>query len=559
MQFKHRAGRQASGTAGKVFTSIFGLVFGSIGLSFAIVVLVGLRQTVQMKSWVVSDCVIEAAEVHDADEDYQFTVRYRYEYEGSRYIGTRYTSTDDYRFESIATKQELLTAYDPGTTARCFVNPDNPSQAVLKRETSLLPGVGSVLFASIFVIIGYGMIVVTWWPRRPPVTQATTETGGTAGRRIGLLFCSVFILIGLVIPYFAFVKPLQRQRAARRWIPVEAEVLKSAVRSHRGDDSTTYSVYIAYRYEIDGIPYEGDRYRFSSSSSSGHAEKAEIVRQHPVGSRITVYVDPADSAESVVQREAGASLYLGLIPVVFAVFGFLFLIIMLRAAPASTAGHTAGGTMTRQRNRAKEKIPPAVRRSGSRVGAFFLMLFISIFWNGIVSVFLMSTIKEWQSDQRPVFSTLFLTPFVLAGLGLIGAAFHFLLKIFSPVAELEPMTDSLSLGKSSVLRFRIRGNVQRITQLTITLTAREEATYSRGTNTYTDRHVFLEQTRLKTMDPKQMASGEITVNIPPGTMHSFEAPHNKIVWSLKVSGTISHWPDLNDEFILNVNPREVQS
>jgi hypothetical protein len=40
-------------------------------------------------------------------------------------------------------------------------------------------------------------------------------------------------------------------------------------------------------------------------------------------------------------------------------------------------------------------------------------------------------------------------------------------------------------------------------------------------------------------------------------MHSFAAPHNKIVWSLKVEGVIDRWPDVGEEFPLVVYPRRI--
>jgi hypothetical protein len=37
-------------------------------------------------------------------------------------------------------------------------------------------------------------------------------------------------------------------------------------------------------------------------------------------------------------------------------------------------------------------------------------------------------------------------------------------------------------------------------------------------------------------------------------MHSFEAGHNKIIWSLRVHGDIYRWPDVKDEYPIVVLP-----
>ena len=39
-------------------------------------------------------------------------------------------------------------------------------------------------------------------------------------------------------------------------------------------------------------------------------------------------------------------------------------------------------------------------------------------------------------------------------------------------------------------------------------------------------------------------------------MHTFAAPHNKVVWCLKVRGEIPRWPDVDEEFPLEVLPGE---
>ena len=49
--------------------------------------------------------------------------------------------------------------------------------------------------------------------------------------------------------------------------------------------------------------------------------------------------------------------------------------------------------------------------------------------------------------------------------------------------------------------------------------------------------------------------GQMKVQIPADTMHSFEAPSNKIIWSVHVKGEIPKWPDVDDEYALQVVPR----
>ena len=49
-------------------------------------------------------------------------------------------------------------------------------------------------------------------------------------------------------------------------------------------------------------------------------------------------------------------------------------------------------------------------------------------------------------------------------------------------------------------------------------------------------------------------TGRAALAIPGDAMHSLEAPHNKIVWVIRVHGDIARWPDVNEEFSLMVLP-----
>ena len=93
-------------------------------------------------------------------------------------------------------------------------------------------------------------------------------------------------------------------------------------------------------------------------------------------------------------------------------------------------------------------------------------------------------------------------------------------------------------------------------KLTLSLMAREEATYRRGTTTTTDRSFFVNTVLLDTADRAQMAGGTVKANIPRNLIHTFTGTNNRIVWMLRVNGDIPKWPDVNAEFPITVLPRE---
>ena len=83
---------------------------------------------------------------------------------------------------------------------------------------------------------------------------------------------------------------------------------------------------------------------------------------------------------------------------------------------------------------------------------------------------------------------------------------------------------------------------------------REEATYTRGTTTSTDRETFALIRLIDTEIPSKFSTGRATLHIPPDTMHSFNAPRNKITWLVKIHGQIPRWPDVDADFTLTVLP-----
>ena len=90
--------------------------------------------------------------------------------------------------------------------------------------------------------------------------------------------------------------------------------------------------------------------------------------------------------------------------------------------------------------------------------------------------------------------------------------------------------------------------------LKIILRGREEAKYRQGTDTKTDTHDFCTETLVEATEAMTIARGTGTIRVPAGTVPTFMAPHNKIIWTLQVSGSIPRWPDIDETFDVTVRP-----
>jgi hypothetical protein len=208
--------------------------------------------------------------------------------------------------------------------------------------------------------------------------------------------------------------------------------------------------------------------------------------------------------------------------------------------------------MNRPQKHGEEKRTLAKRQS--RVGGYLVLLLFAGFWNGIVGVFVGHLVKTWASGHADWFLTLFLVPFVLIGLLMIAGIVYSTLALFNPNIQIILDSNEVRLGEKISGKWRTTFGAGRVTELKLVLEGQEEARYTKGTSTYTDRALFVRIELYKTKIPREIERGTFEATIPADTMHSFEAPHNKILWTVVATGEIPRWPDLVENFAVTVLP-----
>ncbi len=402
------------------------------------------------------------------------------------------------------------------------------------------------------------------------------------------LFALPFFLAGAAIIYFLGLSPALRILRASSWNATPCVITASRVAS--SSDGDTFSVEIHYSYTVDDKQYQGTRYSFFGGSSSGYASKAEVVEQNPAGKNATCYVNPLNPAEAVFHRGFTWDMLWGLFGLPFLLAGAGGLFMTLRAFvkerrrrieaktnplgswPSFNAMHSETSLSTTQGGGVFQPISshPVSPRVGSTAAPFgrvvlepsmppgrklIVITLVAIFWNGIVSVFVVVLIKDWSRGNVEWIMALFLTPFVLIGIFLLFSVAHTFLAVFNPRPRLTIDSSRLRLGESSDLDWQFSGSTRRVKQLRIYLEGREEATYRRGTDTSTDKNIFatIEIVRRPNADP-----GRARMEVPGDSMHSFKSDHNKIVWEIHVQGEIRYWSDLDETFEIEVLPKKAQ-
>ncbi len=556
---------------GKIATSLFLFIFLAMGSVFFWLLMRDTVGALRTWTWHKTPCEILASAVREPDPgerrsgDFYFDVKYRYTFARQTLTSDQYKRSPK-PFSDYSKAARLTELYRSESTGTCYVNPSRPTEAVLERDNFfLLP---FVLLPLLFMVIGAGGIYFTWRPKSAAdaSAQSISERSSPAkGQRFVFGFFLLFLLVGSLLFYGFCLRPVIKILGARNWPAVACLVLSSELKTHVDSDGDTYSVNILYSYEYNGREFKSNRYHFMGGSSSGHGGKQAIVNRYPRGTKTICYVNPNEPTEAVLERGFTPDLWFGLIPLVFVAVGAGGLYFSLRKrrqslpaagtmpwavsgfsssvlSPLSASQHTGPSDAARL----KPKASPWAK--------FFGVIAIALFWNGIVSVFLLQVVEGWRSGRGEWFHTLFLVPFVLVGLALLGGIGYCFLALFNPRQRLNVTPGAVRLGGTLRVEWEITGRTDTMQRLRVRLQGREEAKYRRGTNTCTDTSLFADLELADISAAQEMRSGTRTVTIPAHLMHSFASKNNRIIWSLRLHGEIPRWPDVKEEFAVTVLP-----
>ncbi|MCA9080442.1 MAG: DUF3592 domain-containing protein [Planctomycetaceae bacterium] len=421
------------------------------------------------------------------------------------------------------------------------------------------------------------------------VNRTPSILGAWAGYLFGFVFCGGFLTVGSVFLYLLTIGPMLKMSAAKNWQAIPCTIVTSEVGVHRGDDSNTYSVDVTYKYEVNGEEYAGDQYSFFTMNSNSRRWREKVVKQIPPGTQTTCFVNPEDPFEAVLERGWTPDWGWAFFPVPFVLIGLGGFVgiawhaISSRLMPkANVAQELAGlGDLSSTQERPPRRPahtdritawsqsefddddleeppgPVTLQPEQTAMGNFIGLVFISLFWNGILSVFLWQRVGDWMQGQWQWMPELFLVPFVLIGLGLILGVIHSFLALFNPKAVLTLSRQWIPLGGEAELSWTFLGGTASIRKLQVLLEGEEQATYRRGTDTHTDKNQFHSEVLFESSDPLELSDNAgVLITIPGDTMHTLTGKNNKIVWRLRLHGDIPFWPDVKVDFPIRVIPHE---
>ena len=161
----------------------------------------------------------------------------------------------------------------------------------------------------------------------------TIEYGRAAHFKLPLRWILLIFIgcVGLILLWYS-IPQIYKCFQARNWPSVPGRVSGKGTESHADSllspsrythlFSTSDNVDVAYDYMVNGVQYS------SSTVSCDDGRQVEVALLQPIGSDVTVYYEPSDPSNAVINRTVGPSTLsvtlVGVVLVCFSSFSFFF-------------------------------------------------------------------------------------------------------------------------------------------------------------------------------------------------------------------------------------------
>ena len=407
-----------------------------------------------------------------------------------------------------------------------------------------------------------------------------SNTLGSVGE--GLFFGLFFLLgcIGLALILVTLVIP--EWRVNHQFVEQTCLVVDKGIGQVKDDGGTLYRPEIKIRYQVGGQTYFTTTYDIRNAYSSGQDDKQAVLDRFAKGQEHRCWYDPADPSVAVLVRGYNWWVWLlFVVPVSFILIGggglFYTMLHWGKSAErrAAIARRAAELPLFEADGNSKSEfpnIPPGVDVTdsagttlafrlpvaASRAWALLASLVLCVFWNGVVSIFLIIAVGSHLEGNPDWALTVFVIPFLLVGL---GAIYFFVRQLLVATGTgptlVEISGHPLHPGESYDLFLSQSGRLK-INALEVLLVCDEEATYRQGTNTRTQsQRVYRQQVfRREQFEIRRDApfDARCQIKVPAGAMHSFKAGHNEVNWKIIVKGDVAGWPDYQRSFPVIIHP-----
>jgi Protein of unknown function (DUF3592) len=412
----------------------------------------------------------------------------------------------------------------------------------------------------------------------------------TGSKRFGnvgeALFFGFFLLIGCLALWAAVrILVVPEWRANRHFAEATCTVLAKQLGQSSEADSPRYRPEIEIEYRVDGQTYRPTVYDATGMYSISRESAERSLDRFEVGKEYPCWYDPMDPGRAVLVLGYSGWLYLSLlVPGSFIAIStrkliYIWLNWNTSAERRSVMSRRAAelDPFEEPRARSLANIPSDTNWTnspGTRLAyrlpiaaapgwTLFAVLAACLVWNGVVALFVVMTVRTHLAGEPDWLLTMFIVPFVIIGLVLVGYLIRQgLITAGVGATRLEISDHPLYPGGEYEVFISQAGRFT-LTSLNLLLVCEERATYRQGTDARTDscivyKHCVFSVENVELEDPRPF-DGTCRLGIPAAAMHSFRSDHNEIAWKIVVRGCVAGRPDFERDFPMLVHPPGARS
>ena len=163
-----------------------------------------------------------------------------------------------------------------------------------------------------------------------PLTVVSSIGGLVGGWTFAVVWCAVSF-----IALFFIGGPAIADLGTSDWTPTDGVIIDSGVdTSTDGEGGTTYCLWVDYQYTYNDRTYGGDVVSYSKDNSCS-SWAGEADEKYPPGEEITVYVNPDNPYEAVIENGLSGVDFFVCCILPFPIVGVLLVIGMLRSTFAT--------------------------------------------------------------------------------------------------------------------------------------------------------------------------------------------------------------------------------
>jgi len=470
-------------------------------------------------------------------------VEFAYQFAGKEYRSTRFTTGSHQGSTDVTKAEEAAVRYPPGKRAECYVNPQDPSEAVLQRGDLWI---GLILLLPILLA---GLVmhqpIFAWFERRRQWKQITGNVPWSdrndAFRTDRFLVWMAIgsLLMGVFFLGFNVTHPLRRWWQSKEWKETEATITRCELSSRTGLHGPEYSLELTYEYEFGGRHYRSGRRGFGMSIDTPVIDLSQWVATHRPNQRVRCFVDPNEPTEAVLERNLEIEWVTPSLGVLMFGFGIYLGLAMwqarsLRRRLVGTAlQEYCLGKPQRKPLELRVSPPSLLVAIGCVIGS--LPLGLAGWWSISKGV---RAMMNWQGD---LINSLYGLGAAIGAICLICQAWKYLVRWWRPRPTLKVTPGTPKVKEAFQVEWKFSGAKQSVNRTRIWLEATEEVKIKMVVRTV---HGPMSEEKIQRLvfatlpvveaTGKAATAGKAEVSIPAGQMHSFRGFKCGLVWRIKV-------------------------